>query len=94
MSTPFIAGSAALVLQTKGTSTDVVKNVLSLLESTAKRVPSSKTDGDPLQTVAQQGAGLVNAFDAVRAETLVTPAELIVNDTSHARPVSVVSPEC
>ncbi len=86
MATPFIAGSAALILQTKGNTADVARGIRSFLESTAKRVPSSKTDGDPLQTVAQQGAGLVNAFDAVHAETLVTPTELIVNDTAHARP--------
>ncbi len=87
MATPFTAGSAALLLQTKGKTADVARGIRSFLESTAKRVPSSKTDGDPLQTVTQQGAGLVNVFDAVHAETLVTPTELIVNDTAHARPV-------
>ncbi len=84
---PFIAGSAALILQTKGNTVGAAKGIRFLLESTAKRVSSSKTDGDPLQTVTQQGAGLVNVFDAVHAETLVTPTELIINDTAHARPV-------
>lgn len=86
MATPFTAGSAALILQTRGKTADVARGVRSLLESTGQRVPSSKTDGDPLQTVTQQGAGLLNTFNAVHAETIVTPTELIVNDTAHAQP--------
>ena len=38
-----------------------------------------------LQTVTQQGAGLVDAFRAVHAEVLVSPTELITNDTAHFR---------
>ncbi|KAF9446345.1 subtilisin-like protease [Macrolepiota fuliginosa MF-IS2] len=87
MATPFTAASAALILSVKGKSADVAKGVRSLLESTGQRVASSHTDGDPLQTVTQQGAGLVNVFNAVHAETLVSPTELIVNDTAHAVPV-------
>lgn len=87
MATPFVAGSAALLLQAHGKTADFARGIRSLLESTAKRVPSSKTDSDPLQTVTQQGAGLINVFDAVHAETLVAPTELIVNDTAHARPM-------
>jgi hypothetical protein len=73
-------------MEVRGRNADVAKGMLSLLESTAQRVPSNKTDGDPLQTVTQQGAGLVNVFKAVYAETIVSPTELIVNDTAHARP--------
>jgi hypothetical protein len=86
MATPFAAGSAALVLQARGKDVGLAKGVRSLLESTGQKVPSTKTDGDPLQTVTQQGAGLVNVYDAVHAETIVTPTELIVNDTAHAKP--------
>jgi len=46
-------------------------------------VPSSHTDGDPLQTVSQQGAGLINVFDAIYATTVVSPSELALNDTAH-----------
>lgn len=86
MATPFVAGSAALILQTRGRNANVARSARSLLESTSQRVPSSKTDEDPLQTLTQQGAGLVNVFKAVHAETIVSPTELIVNDTAHARP--------
>jgi hypothetical protein len=32
-------------------------------------------------TIAQQGAGLVNVFQALTATTLITPSELGLNDT-------------
>ncbi|EKM75550.1 hypothetical protein AGABI1DRAFT_79685 [Agaricus bisporus var. burnettii JB137-S8] len=86
MAAPFAAGSVALIFQSRGKNADTAKGVRSLLESTGQRIGSSKTDGDPLQTVTQQGGGLVNVFNAVHAETVVTPAELIVNDTAHAVP--------
>ncbi|KXN90796.1 Minor extracellular protease vpr [Leucoagaricus sp. SymC.cos] len=86
MATPFTAGSAALILQTRGKTAEVARGVRSLLESTGQRVPSSKTDGDPLQTLTQQGAGLLGVFNAVHAETIISPTELIINDTAHARP--------
>jgi subtilisin family serine protease len=83
MSCPFAAGSAALLLEAKGNSTKVVKGARDLFATTARWVPSSFTGGDPLQTAAQQGAGLINVFDAVHATTLVSPGELILNDTAH-----------
>jgi hypothetical protein len=87
MATPYAAGSAALILQARGKNVGLAKGVRSLLESTGQKVASTMADGGgPLQTVTQQGAGLVNVYDAVHAETIVTPTELIVNDTAHAKP--------
>ncbi|KAF9467400.1 pyrolysin [Collybia nuda] len=83
MATPFVAGSAALLFSVKGNSADVGKAARSLFESTARRIPSSHTDGDPLQTVTQQGAGLINVFDAIHATTIISPTQLILNDTAH-----------
>ncbi|KAJ7898396.1 subtilisin-like protease [Mycena leptocephala] len=40
-------------------------------------------DGDPLQTVTQQGAGLVQVNDAIFGTTLLSRTELILNDTAH-----------
>lgn len=83
MATPFLAGSAALLLSVKGTAPEVALGARSLFQSTAHIVSTSHTDGDPAQTVTQQGAGLVNVFDAIYATTTISPTELILNDTAH-----------
>lgn len=81
MATPFMAGSAALLLSVKGKT--VAKSALTLFESTAVPIPSSKTDGDPLQTASQQGAGLVQVYNAIFGTTMLSKAELNLNDTAH-----------
>ncbi|CAA7260648.1 unnamed protein product [Cyclocybe aegerita] len=86
MATPFVAGSAALLLEAKGKSKAVTDSARTLFQTTAKYVSSSKTDGDPLQTLTQQGAGLINVFDAIHADVIVSPGELILNDTVHFVP--------
>ncbi|KAG9220554.1 hypothetical protein CCMSSC00406_0004010 [Pleurotus cornucopiae] len=83
MATPFVAGSAALLFQARGKSAAVGRSARTLFETTAQRVPSTHTDGDPLQTLTQQGAGLINVFNAIHTTTIVSPGELILNDTAH-----------
>ncbi|KAK0476849.1 subtilisin-like protease [Armillaria novae-zelandiae] len=83
MATPFVAGCAALLFSAKGTSPEVGLSARSLFESTAKAVSSSHTDGDPYQTVTQQGAGLINVYDAIHFATTLSQGELILNDTAH-----------
>lgn len=87
MATPFVAGSSALLLSVKGKSTAVTSAARTLFETTAQKVGSSKTDGDPLQTLTQQGAGLINVFNAIHTTTIVSPGELILNDTAHFKGV-------
>jgi subtilisin family serine protease len=89
MATPFIAGSAALVLSVRGVNPEVGLAARGLLESTANYVPSRPAEGSLLQTAIQQGAGLVNVFRAIHATTIISPAELVLNDTTHFRPVYV-----
>lgn len=83
MATPFIAGVSALLFGVKGNSAAVGKGARDLFETTAQLVPSSHTDGDPFQTVAQQGAGLIDAFSAIHTNIIITPGELLTNDTAH-----------
>ncbi|KIM45535.1 hypothetical protein M413DRAFT_343058 [Hebeloma cylindrosporum] len=87
MATPFVAGSSALLLSVKGKSKAVTSAARTLFETTAQKVGSSKTDGDPLQTLTQQGAGLINVFNAIHSTTIVSPGELILNDTANFKPV-------
>ncbi|KAJ6625831.1 subtilisin-like protease [Mycena sp. CBHHK59/15] len=83
MATPFMAGSSALLFSVKGKSAAVGRTARTLFESTAKPISSSNTDGDPFQTATQQGSGLVQVFDAIHATTILSPAQLILNDTAH-----------
>ncbi|KAJ7077272.1 subtilisin-like protease [Mycena belliarum] len=83
MATPFMAGSAALLFSVKGKSASVGRAARALFESTSMPISTSHTDGGPYQTATQQGTGLVNVYDAVFATTVLSPAELIVNDTAH-----------
>ncbi|KAJ7844453.1 subtilisin-like protease [Mycena leptocephala] len=83
MATPFMAGSSALLLSVKGKSHSVATGARTLFQATAQPISSSHTDGDPLQTVTQQGAGLVQVNDAIFGTTLLSRTELILNDTAH-----------
>jgi hypothetical protein len=78
-----MAGGAALVLSVKGKTPSVARGARTLFQATAKPISSSLTDGDPFQTVAQQGAGLVQVFDAIFGNTTLSRTELILNDTAH-----------
>ena len=83
MATPFMAGTSALLLTVRGKTAAVSKAARDIFETTASKIPSSLTDADPLNTLTQAGAGLVNAYKAIHATTLVSPGELVLNDTAH-----------
>lgn len=87
MATPLVAGASALLFEAKGKTAQVARGARTLFESTAKYIPSNLTDGDPLQTVTQQGAGLINVYDALHATTILSKGELILNDTVSFKPV-------
>ncbi|KAL0959397.1 hypothetical protein HGRIS_014646 [Hohenbuehelia grisea] len=86
MSTPFVAAAAALVLQAKGKNADVVAAMRDLLQSTAAPALAFNSTSDLFQTAAQQGAGLLQVHNAVKTKTVVTPAQLLLNDTAHFVP--------
>ncbi|KAI9354508.1 peptidase S8/S53 domain-containing protein [Zopfochytrium polystomum] len=77
MASPYFAGTVALYLQAKGkTSFDSVKTAF---QTTA--TPTKIYQSDLVASVAQQGAGLVNVYNALIAKTVVTPSSLALNDT-------------
>lgn len=85
MATPLVASIVSLVSQARGTrDPDLIKR---LLASTAKPA-KSQNYGEPnselaLGPVPQQGAGMVQAFDAAYATSILNVASLSFNDTDN-----------
>ncbi|EWY89766.1 hypothetical protein FOYG_07425 [Fusarium oxysporum NRRL 32931] len=84
MSTPFGAGVAALVKQKHlEYSADDIRNVIA---TRARPVKWNDAKGHTLEFLAptfQQGGGLVDAWSAVHATTLLSTASLSFNDTAY-----------
>jgi hypothetical protein len=83
MATPFVAGSAALILAAKGKDVDTAKSVKQLLQNTAGMIPTSADDGAPIASTAQQGAGLINVYQAIHAQSRISIGEMLLNDTMY-----------
>ncbi|KAG5984996.1 hypothetical protein E4U55_002103 [Claviceps digitariae] len=83
MSCPQAAGVLALIRQVRGPLDPQV--MFNLLSGNAN--PQLFNDGtkfyDFLAPVPQQGAGLIQAYDAAYATTLLSPSSLSFNDTDH-----------
>ncbi|OHE94393.1 subtilisin Carlsberg [Colletotrichum orchidophilum] len=84
MSTPFVAAVYALVGQVRGTLDQ--ETLRSVIAATAQ--PKPWNDGtvaydDILAPVPQQGAGLVQAWDAAHATTILGSTGISFNDTDH-----------
>jgi len=82
MSTPFAAGAAALLLSAKGKTLSTAKGARTLFQTTSIMIPAAKNDTG-FETLSQAGAGLINVYNAIHATTIVSPGELILNDTAH-----------
>ncbi|KAL7949235.1 subtilisin-like protein [Trichoderma barbatum] len=79
MATPYIAGCYALV-KSKFPHLSVDEILISL-QVTAKPTPWA-WNSSMLATTAQQGAGLVNVYDAIKSKTHVSLGQLAVTDNS------------
>lgn len=83
MATPQIAAIYALVGQVRGTfDPEELRNLLTTTAKANLWNDGSSTYGS-LAPVPQQGPGLVQAYDAAFATTLITPASVSFNDTDH-----------
>ncbi|PVH73022.1 subtilisin-like protease [Cadophora sp. DSE1049] len=84
MATPFVAGVVALYMQAKGRGINP-KVINSALAATAN--PLNFNDGTKnstfLASVAQQGSGLVDAYQMVRGGIAISEANLALNDTAN-----------
>ncbi|TPX17546.1 uncharacterized protein E0L32_003189 [Thyridium curvatum] len=83
MATPQTAAVMALLMQHRGIRDP--QTLMSLLSSTAQAKPFIDYDKlwAGLAPVPQQGAGLVQAWDAANARTVPSPSSVSFNDTEH-----------
>ncbi|KAG8946884.1 hypothetical protein FRC04_011311 [Tulasnella sp. 424] len=85
-SSPLVAGAGALYMQAKGKG--VISNLLAglafktQLEQTSAAVSTDLSDS-AITSLALQGAGLMNAYNAVNYKTFITPSLLELNDTAN-----------
>ncbi|KAJ3107300.1 hypothetical protein HDU97_004439 [Phlyctochytrium planicorne] len=83
MSSPYTAGVAALLLQAYGRNKPTFDEFRTLLQNTANY--AKKYGTDLIDSVAYQGAGLINAYQAAKAKTSVYPSRLGLNDTQYTQ---------
>lgn len=86
MATPLVAAVFALVGQARGTfDSAVLRNVIS---ATARPLNwhNGTAPSDILAPVAQQGGGLVQAYQAAYATTILSLSNLALNDSDHFIP--------
>jgi hypothetical protein len=89
-SSAYGAGAAALYLSAKGSNNLNPTDVQSALQVNAKNLPTSFADST-LITVAQQGAGQLQIFDAIQASTSISPSQLQLNDTANFEPLQYLT---
>ncbi|KAJ3107287.1 hypothetical protein HDU97_004426 [Phlyctochytrium planicorne] len=83
MSSPYAAGAIALLLEAKGLGKLDFKSAKTLLMNTAE--PKRIFNSSMVDSVARQGAGLINIFKAITTKTLVEPPCLNLNDTKYTK---------
>ncbi|KAJ3100219.1 hypothetical protein HDU97_002402 [Phlyctochytrium planicorne] len=84
MASPYVAGVAALVLEywrRQGRGSPSITELKRILQNSA--VPVLKHNTDMVDSVASQGAGLVNALRAIGGVLKVEPSALTLNDTAN-----------
>lgn len=86
MSGPLVAGAYALLMSARGTKDP--RTLENLVSATAKAVlfNNGTTSFPFLAPPIQQGAGMVQIYDAARATTLLSTSSLAFNDTDHFVP--------
>lgn len=82
-SAPLLAGASALMMEARGKS--IKTNLKSIFQQTAVPVHTTANDDGPIASLAQQGAGLINAYNAVNYKTFISPSILALNDTVNSK---------
>jgi subtilisin family serine protease len=84
MSTPLVAGAAALLMEARGTRDPTI--IHNLLASTARQVPLSDSvfgDLGGLHPPTQAGNGIIQVLDAIKAKGLLSSTGISFNDSDN-----------
>jgi hypothetical protein len=79
MATPYAAASYALVKSQFPSAT--IEEILALLQTNASPV-NWAYNTDIISATVQQGAGLINPYNAINSQTTITPGQLLISDVS------------
>ncbi|OAQ60157.1 subtilisin [Pochonia chlamydosporia 170] len=86
MATPYMAGCIALMLEARGKVSPATIKALFAATSMPNVFHDGVSASPYLASVAQQGAGLINAYNAVHETTLLNVSSIPFNDTEHLAP--------
>lgn len=86
MACPYLSGSAALLMEASGGHANITGDrIRAILQTTASPLKSTHNETSLIETTVKQGSGLVQVWNAVHYTTVVTPGELLLNDTANAK---------
>ncbi|KAK8051388.1 hypothetical protein PG993_002773 [Apiospora rasikravindrae] len=85
MACPLVAGVLALIGEARGSlkDTNLVNRLISATAEPKIWFDGTKTYPGTLAPVSQQGAGIIQAYDAAFTETILSVESLSLNDTEH-----------
>lgn len=83
MASPYVAGVVALLQQSRGGNRGIsAEEVRAMLINNGH--PFTIFDSEQLESVARQGSGLIDVYQAVKSDTMVTPEQIRLNDIEHS----------
>ncbi|KAL8283116.1 hypothetical protein RQP46_005894 [Phenoliferia psychrophenolica] len=91
MSSPFIAGAAALIMSARASEGLTVAQVKGLIATTSQIVTVARNPTSAYVTAPLQGSGLIQVDVALAAKTFVTPSVLLLNDTTYFNGVQTIT---
>ncbi|GES66427.1 subtilisin-like protein [Aspergillus terreus] len=88
MATPYFAGCIALLLEARGKISPATVNTLFAANANPNVLHDGVTAYPYLDSVAHQGAGLINVYKAAHATTILNVSSIAFNDTENLAPVT------
>ncbi|KAL4867991.1 hypothetical protein BDV12DRAFT_108997 [Aspergillus spectabilis] len=88
MATPYFAGCIALLLEARGKISPATVNALFASTANPNVFHDGVTAYPYLDSVAHQGAGLINVYKAAHATTILNVSSIAFNDTEHLTQVT------